>query len=247
MRLIIAGLLAAAAGCASTPAARPDTGRVLIFSGSTGYRHASIEAGAAAVAALARRDGFQVTATEDPAVFSTAGLRGYAVVVLLSTTTRKDDPASEWFAGERRTAFQSFVRGGGGVVAVHAAADSHYGWPWYGRLIGGRFASHPPGTPAGELAATGHRHPGTRTLPARFRRTDEWYAFGDYDPTSDLLVTLDPASIGAADVNPDPISWAREFEGGRVFYTAMGHTAESFSEPLFLQHLSGGLRWAARR
>ena len=85
------------------------------------------------------------------------------------------------------------------------------------------------------------------SAPARWQRTDEWYYFEDYDPVSTVLVTLDPASIGEADTNPNPVAWTRQINSGRVFYTAMGHTTESYSDPWFLAHLGGGLDWVLRR
>jgi hypothetical protein len=237
-------------GCAHSPP--PEIGRaaaahVLIFSHTTGYRRESIEPGVAAIRSIAERQGLAVTASEDPAVFSAAGLTGVAAIVLLSNTTDPKRPESEWLTGERRQALQDFVHRGGGVLAVHAAADSHYGWPWYGRMIGGRFERHPSGTPRGHVSILDPDHPSTRALPRQAGRIDEWYYFQDYDPTSRLLVMLDPASIGEKDVNPNPVSWARSFEGGRVFYTAMGHTSQSYSEPFFLEHLAGGLRWVLGR
>jgi type 1 glutamine amidotransferase len=216
-------------------AAAPTHGAILIYSGTTGYRHESIPAGIAAVTRLADARGLTVDASEDPAVFSTDRLKHYRAIVLLSCTTDPKNPASEWLTGSRRDALQRFVRSGGGILAIHAAADSHYHWPWYGKMIGGHFARHPAGTPTGTIRtlATGE----ART------RTDEWYYFDDYDPTSHLLVTLDPTSIGEADVNPNPMSWTRTVEGGRLFYTAMGHTKASYSEPWFLEHLGAGLDW----
>lgn len=245
MRLVVLALALLLLGAAPPPQA----GEVLIFSGTTGYRHESISAGVKAVADIARRQGLAVRATEDPSVFNPGGLSAVRVIVLLNSTTDPKSPASEWLTGERRAALQAFVRSGGGVVGVHAAADSHYGWPWYARLIGGRFARHPPGTPAGKLTLANRSHPANAGLPSTITRVDEWYEFADHDPSSHLLITLDPASIGIgeADVNPNPISWAREVEGGRVFYTAMGHTAESYSDPYVLRHLSNGLAWAARK
>lgn len=248
LRRICASFFAAAAltGC-ETLQPTLETPSVIIFSHSTGYRHASIEAGVAAVRAMAESKGYTVIASEDPSVFSDAGLAGVDAIVLVSTSTKPDDPESEWFTGDRRTAFEAFVRRGGGVVGIHAASDSHYHWPWYGRLIGGRFASHPPGTPTGTVRIVDHDHPSTAGLPQTLSRTDEWYYFDDYDPESRLLAVLEPASIGEKDVNANPMSWAREFEGGRVFYTAMGHTPESYAEPAFLKHLEGGLDWALGR
>ena len=225
-------------GGAAGALARPSRGAILIYSGTTGYRHESIPAGIEAITSIAKRRGLTVVSSEDPAVVSADNLNRFRAIVLLSTTTNPKDPASEWFVGDRRAALQRFVERGGGVLAIHAAADSHYNWPWYGKMIGARFARHPSGTPTGTIrtVATGE----TR------QRTDEWYYFDDFDPTSRLLVTLDPTSIGEKDVNPNPMSWTRTVGRGRVFYTAMGHTKESYSEPWFLGHIAAGLDWVLR-
>jgi type 1 glutamine amidotransferase len=227
--LVLIALLFAA------PAAAAPHGTILIYSGTTGYRHESIPAGIAAVTKLAKARGLTVEASEDPSVFATDRLKRYRAIVLLSCTTDPKNPASEWLTGSRRDALQGFLRSGHGILAIHAAADSHYHWPWYSKMIGGHFARHPTGTPTGTVRtlATGE----TRI------RTDEWYYFDDWDPTSHLLVTLDPTSIGEADVNPNPMNWTRKVEGGRVFYTAMGHTTASYSEPWFLKQLGAGLDW----
>jgi uncharacterized protein len=227
--------------------AAPAGPAILIFSGTTGYRHDSIPDGVKALTAIASRRGLSVVASEDPAVFSADSLRRFRAIVLLSCTTDPKNPASEWLVGARRDALQRFVRGGGGILAIHAAADSHYNWPWYGRLIGGRFASHPQGTPKGNVTVVAPADPAVRGLPRAVSRTDEWYYFQDYDPVSKVLVTLDPASIGEKDINPNPVAWTRQINQGRVFYTAMGHTKESYSEPFFLQHVANGLDWVLRR
>lgn len=241
MRRLIAVLALLITGSA-TPAA-PSRDAILIFSHTTGYRHDSIPAGIEAVGAMARRRGFAVVASEDPRLFSARSLNRFRIIVLLSTTTDPNNPASEWLANDRRMALQQFVARGGGILAVHAAADSHYHWPWYARLIGGRFARHPPGTPQGRLSIVNPSHPANRDLPRTVERTDEWYYFDDVDPTSVLLFTLDPGSIGEKDINPNPLVWVRDVDGGRLFYTAMGHTRESYSEPFFLRHLENGLDW----
>jgi type 1 glutamine amidotransferase len=249
VHLLLAAILALAAWPATAKVVEHDRGAILIFSHTTGYRHESIPAGIAAIRAMAKARGLAVVASEDPAMFDPGQLKSFRAVVLLSPTTDPKRPESEWLVGARRTAFQQFVRRGGGVVAIHAAADSHYHWPWYGRLIGGRFQRHPPGTPTGRVTLANPGHPANRGLPATAVRTDEWYYFDDFDPTSTVLMSLDPASIGEADVNPNPVSWARTVDGGRVFYTALGHTGESYSEPFFLKHVADGLDWvlAARR
>ena len=240
--LLLLSLLLAAPAAAQAPRSA-----ILIYSGTTGFRHDSITAGIEAVTAIASQRGLTVVASEDPAVFSASSLKRFRAIVLLSCTTDPKNAASEWLVGDRRTALQEFVHRGGGIVAIHAAADSHYHWPWYGKLIGGHFARHPQGTPTGTVRVAAVGDPAVAGLAVTQRRTDEWYYFDDYDPTSKLLITLDPASIGEADVNPNPVSWRREVEGGRVFYTAMGHTKESYSEPYFLRHVADGLDWVLRR
>ena len=242
MILLLLSLLVAAPA-----AAQAGRGAILIYSGTTGFRHDSIPAGIQAVTAIARQRGLSVVASEDPAVFSAGSLKRFRAIVLLSCTTDPKNPASEWLVGDRRTALQQFLRRGGGVLAIHAAADSHYHWPWYGHMMGGHFARHPPGTPTGAVRVIAPGDPAVAGLARSQRRTDEWYYFDDYDPTSKLLVTLDPASIGEADVNPNPVSWRRDVEGGRVFYTAMGHTKESYSDSWFLRHVADGLDWVLKR
>ena len=239
---IALGSFTAAAALASSPAAAAQK-RVLLFSHSTGYRHASIEPGVAALKQLGTARKIDVVASEDPNAFSDPGLKGYDAIIFLSTSTDPKKPESEWFQGARRTALQNFVRRGGGIVAIHAASDSHYHWDWYQRMIGGHFASHPEGTPEGEIHVEDRNHPSTARLPAKVKRVDEWYYFDDYNPKMKLLVTLDPKSIKQKDNNPNPVSWAHRYEGGRVFYTAMGHTVESYSDRNFLEHVAGGLNW----
>jgi len=229
-------------------AATPPPPEVLIFSHTTGFRHASIEPAVAAITAAATAKGYAVTASEDPALFDDAArLRRFKAIVLLSTTTKPKDPASEWLTGTRRDALQAFVRGGGGVVGIHGAADSHYGWDWYGRMIGARFARHPEGTPKGALTRAELDHPSIRHLPAAFEAVDEWYWFDDLDPRLRPLLLLDPASIGEKGANPRPIAWAHAFEGGRVFYTGLGHTSEAWSDPRVVGHVMGGLDWTIGR
>jgi uncharacterized protein len=248
LRLMRRLILLLIALCIAAPAiAQPSRGAILIYSGTTGFRHDSIPDAIRAVTAIAKRRGLAVVASEDPAVFSQDSLRRFRAIVLLSCTTDPKKPESEWLVGERRDALQAFVKRGGGIVAIHAAADSHYFWPWYGRLIGAHFTRHPPGTPTGIVSVVDRSHPAVSGLAKSIRRTDEWYYFDDYDPTSSLLVTLDPASIGEQDVNPNPMSWVREVDGGRVFYTAMGHTKLSYSDPWFLRHVGDGLDWVLRR
>jgi type 1 glutamine amidotransferase len=247
LRAIIIAFIGLAVVSTASAATAPRHKRALLFTHTTGYRHASIDPGAEAIIAMGKRQNISIVRSEDPDVFSNAALKNYDAIIFLSTTTDPKKPESEWFQGDRRTALQNFVHRGGGIVGIHGASDSHYHWPWYQQLIGGHFARHPQGTPTGDVKVLDRLHQSTKGLPAKITRTDEWYYFDDYNPEMHLLVTLDPRTIGQEDVNPNPMSWTHTFEGGRVFYTAMGHTNESYSEPNFMKHLAGGLNWVLKR
>lgn len=244
LTLVLIALTAFAGLASHAEARRKGPGTVLIVTHTTGFRHASIEPASAAIAAMAKEAGMTVETTDAPERFDRP-LDNVRVIVLVSTTTRRNQPDTEWVTGARRTAFQSFMRRGGGVLAIHGAADSHYGWDWYGRMIGARFARHPKGTPTGTLRRSPASHPAIDALPAEFKLTDEWYWLADVDPTLKPLLTLSPTSIGEPDTGPQPIAWAHAFEGGRVFYTALGHPPEAWQDPVVLNHVRGGLLWAA--
>jgi type 1 glutamine amidotransferase len=132
-------------------------------------------------------------------------------------------------------------------VGIHAAADTEHGWPWYGGLVGAYFASHPEPAQA-RIRVESRDHPSTRTLPDPWNRFDEWYDF-EQNPRSQgvtVLLALDEASYSGGQMGDDhPIAWYHEYDGGRAWYTAGGHTEDSFSEPAFLEHLLGGIRYAA--
>ncbi|HVR96271.1 MAG TPA: ThuA domain-containing protein [Thermoanaerobaculia bacterium] len=223
---------------AMEPQTRPD--RILVFSKTAGFRHSSIEPGIAAIRNLGAANGFEVDATEDARQLTPANLARYSAVVFLSTTGDVLDDAQQ-------AAFMAFIRRGGGYVGIHAAADTEYFWPWYGDLMGAYFARHPAPARA-RLRVENRNHPSTSALPDPWVRTDEWYDF-QRNPRSHgvtVLLTLDESSYPGGQMGSDhPIAWYHEFDGGRAWYTAGGHTDESFAEPDFLQHLLGGIRYAA--
>ena len=245
-RLSIALTTAVLVASLAAPAFARNKPHVLVYSGSTGYRHESIPAAVAAIKAIGEKAGYVVDATEDPDVFSAEKLAGYKVLVLVDDSTDPKNPDSEWFTGTRREALQGFLKAGKGVVALHAAADSHYNWGWYGQMIGGYFERHPKGTPKGVVTVVDAKHPATAKLPKTLERNDEWYYYKDFDPTVHVLITVDPATIGEGqpDVNPNPLVWYHNFGGGRVFYSALGHSNESWSEPYMVNLVSGALVWA---
>jgi type 1 glutamine amidotransferase len=234
----IACLLLATASRGPRPAAADASFAVLIFSRTLGYRHDSIPAGVAALRELGQAGGFSVDATENPAVFSDAGLAPYRAVVFLSTTGDVLDAAQQ-------AAFERYIRAGGGFVGVHAASDTEYDWPWYGGLLGAYFASH-PAVQTATLHVGEADHPSTKGLPASWLRRDEWYNFRQQPAGVRVLLRVDEASYSGGKMGAShPISWYHEYDGGRAWYTALGHTSSGFADPPFRAHLLGGIRWAA--
>ncbi len=214
---------------------------VLVFSKTAGYRHDSIPSGIAAIQALGEQNDFRVDASEDAAIFNDKDLAQYRVVIFLSTTGDILDPGQQ-------AAFEKFIRRGGGFVGIHSASDTEYDWPWYGGLVGAYFRRHPVIQPA-TLKVVDPSHRSTRHLPIEWKRTDEWYDFrDDLDPDIVVLIRIDESTYKGGRMGAvHPMAWHHAYDGGRAWYTAIGHTIESYKEPLFLEHLLGGITWAAAR
>ncbi|WP_327287006.1 ThuA domain-containing protein [Streptomyces sp. NBC_01198] len=214
--------------------------KVLVFSKTTGFRHDSIPAGIAAIQLLGQQNNFTVVATEDDSQFTDANLAQYAAVVFLSAT---GDPVS---TQAEKDAFQRYIEHGGGYVGVHAAADSGYSWSWYGDLVGAYFKQHPAIQPA-TVNIEEHTHPSTQGLPNSYTHTDEWYDF-QTNPRSKVhvLASVDDNSYTGSTMGADhPTTWCHNFDGGRAWYTGLGHTNESYTEANFLHLLLGGIQTAA--
>jgi type 1 glutamine amidotransferase len=215
--------------------------RLLVFSKTTGFRHASIKDGKIALQKLASEHNFAIDFTEDATVFTDANLARYAAVVFLLTT-------GEIFDNNQQAAFERYIRGGGGYVGVHSASDTEYDWPWYGGLLGSfidRIHKHSRVLKA-TLHVTDRAHQSTNMLPPLWIRTDEWYNFAS-NPREKvhILLTIDESTYEGGTMGVDhPIAWYHAYDGGRAWYTAMGHTSESYYEPLFLAHLWGGITYA---
>ncbi|MGW1722002.1 ThuA domain-containing protein [Streptomyces sp. NPDC002306] len=210
--------------------------RLLVYTRTTDYHHDSIPDAVAAVRAFG---GFETDHTEDPAALERP-LDAYAAVVFLSTSGEVLTPA-----GRERLA--QYVEAGGGFAGVHAAACTEYGWPYYGELLGARFARHPEYQP-GRVVVEDREHPATRPLPAVWEFTDEWYDFRT-NPRAGVrvLARADESSYAGGGMGDDhPLVWCREQGLGRVFYTALGHSSAAWLDPDFLAQLRGGIAWAAR-
>jgi len=232
---------------------------VLVFSKTAAFRHSAIPNALAAIRKLGQENNFTVDATEDASLFTDAFLSRYDLVVFNSTT-------GDVLNDDQQAAFERFIQAGNGYAGIHSATDTEYGWPWYGRLTGAYFRNHPNGTPTATVVVEDATKVSTSHLPARWTRVDEWYNFQgitnpvvngggtDVSPRTQtpihVLLTVDESTYAEADgsdgVDDDhPIAWCKRYDGGRMFYTALGHTEASYTDANFLKHLLGGMDTAA--
>ena len=213
--------------------------RALVFSKTAGFRHQAIPDGVVALKKLGQTHVFSVHTTEDANYFKDENLEKFDVIILMSTT-------GTIFNEEQKAAFQKFVRSGKGVVGIHSATDTEYDWPWYNQLIGAYFLAHPKQQTL-RLEVVDSNHPATWHLPKNWLWTDELYEFRNINPNIKVLLNADESTYQVAKGNGanHPMAWYHEFDGGRVFYTALGHVESAYEDPDFLKHLYGGIWYAA--
>ena len=212
--------------------------KVLVISKTVGFRHSCIPNGNAAIMKLGLENGFQVDTTSVGDRFTDDKLKDYSAVIFLNTTMDVLDRYQE-------IAFERYIQSGGGYVGVHAAADTEYGWAWYGELVGAYFKSH-PATQEAKFTITDRSFPATSFFQDTvWTRVDELYNFYNMNPDVNVILTVDESSYeGGENGNYHPMAWYHEYDGGRAFYTALGHTEESYEEEHYLQHLSAGIAYA---
>ncbi|MDB5116514.1 MAG: Crp/Fnr family transcriptional regulator [Mucilaginibacter sp.] len=223
---------------------RPRPPRVLIYTKAAGFQHASIPVAEAAILKLAAQNHFIAEMSGDPADFNDDNLKKYKAVIFVSTT------GNTLPGEEQRAAFKRYIEAGGGYVGIHAATDANYDWPWYRDLAGAWFKGHPAQQMA-TLTVVDSTTIATKMLPHIWKRVDEWYHFKELPKDVHVLITFDESSITykpneeALKMGANhPMAWWHDFDGGRAFYTELGHTDESYSDPLYLQHLLGGIQYA---
>jgi type 1 glutamine amidotransferase len=214
-----------------------------VFSKTLGFRHANIPLGIESIRQLGKDQGFAVDATEDSNAFTAENLARYRTVVFLSTT-------GDVLNGSQQHAFKDYVLDGGGFVGIHGALFGPLAceseWAWYGELCCASFKNHSAVVPA-TVRIEDRSNPSTADQPETWTRTDEWYNYeGKPRTCAHVLATLDESTYQGGTVGPDhPIAWCKRVGKGIMWYTAMGHTEESFREPLFLKHIEGAIALAA--
>ncbi|WP_245949321.1 ThuA domain-containing protein [Lutibacter citreus] len=215
---------------------------VLVFSKTSGWRHKSIETGQEQIKKWGAKENWKVRLTEKTADISNANLKDVEVLIFLNTTLEVLDKDS-------REALKKYINNGGGFVGIHSATDTEYNWPWYHQMIGAQFINHPKTQTATMDVNHTCNHPSIKHFEDTFTVKDEWYNFKDEVlPRVNVLLTLDESSYEGKQMEKNhPIAWYQYYEGGRIFYTGMGHTKEIFFNPVYIKHVVAGVNWAASR
>jgi len=215
--------------------------KVLVFSKTKGFHHSSIAIGNTAIIKLGAENNFDVDTTTDASKFTLNNLKQYSAIVFLSTTGL----ASQLFTEDQKTALMKYMEQGGGYMGIHAATDCCYDWPWYGKMSGAYFKGHP----AQQEAVVDVVDPNTiatKFLPKEWKRKDEWYTFKDMATDLHVILKIDESTYKhtGLDMGDHPMAWYHDYDGGRAFYTELGHVDESYTDPLYLQHILGGIQYA---
>jgi len=231
------------------PLAAGDAGpAVLVYTkNGKGFVHDNIVVCADAIRQLGQAHGFTVDVSSNATVFADDQLKKYRALIFDNTNNKVFDTE------EQKAAFQRYIRAGGGFVGIHSACGSEREWPWFWQLIGGTFKVHPKFQPF-TVKVLDRQHPSTAAYPAEtFTWSDEFYFLEKMPDDLHILLAGDLAKLEFPDKAKfrtdkygdwHPLAWCHEFDGGRAWYTALGHKKEAYADPLFQQHLLGGIRWA---
>jgi hypothetical protein len=220
---------------------------VLVFSKTAGFRHESISSGLKMLFDQSKKQNWVITATENSGLLRDDFLSKFDVVVFLN-------PTGDAICADGQAAFEKFMKSGKGFVGIHAAADCEYEWPFYGKLVGGYFKTHPVSQEA-TVVFENFDHPAMKPFKGMKSYTtyDEWYTFKE-NPRShvNVLATIDESSIKKYEndnwkMGDHPIIWWSEKDGIRSFYTGFGHTHESFQDKYIIEHITNAVNWAVRR
>ncbi|HEX6682134.1 MAG TPA: ThuA domain-containing protein [Candidatus Limnocylindrales bacterium] len=213
--------------------------KVLVFTRTAGTPVASTSAGVEAIRQLGNELRFSTHVTADPSKFDEAHLKQFRVVVFINTT-------GDVLTDAQQAAFEAYFRDGGGFVGVHAAIEAEPAWTFLTEALGARAAGAVTARPA-TIKVADRVHPASANLPERWNRTDRWYNYtANVRGFSHVLSTVDESTYAGGTMGFDhPITWCKDYQGGRSFYTGLGGTVSSFFEPLFLRHLGGAIGWAA--
>jgi type 1 glutamine amidotransferase len=211
------------------------------------YVHANIPYAIAAIQKMGEENGFAVDVSDDPATFTDNNLAQYDALIFANSNNEAFNTEAQ------RQALQNYIHNGGGFVGIHSASGSERTWPWFSALLGGNFERHAPQQDF-TVNVVDRGHPSTAFLPEKWEIvSDECYYQDELSPGIHVLLAVDLNTIedqgkveypGTIFADRFPLAWYQEFEGGRSWYTALGHRPEEYSDPMFVRHILGGIQWA---
>jgi len=212
---------------------------VLVITETKGFVHKSINAGLDLIKSLGDDNKFNVYFSNSSDVIIEENLENISSIIFLNTT-------GDILNLRQQEVMEKFIRGGKGYVGIHSATDTEYDWKWYGGLVGAYFKNHPIGTAKAKINTINSQHISTKHLEKDWEIRDEWYDFYNINPNINVLLNLDESSYsGGQHGDNHPITWFHEYEGGRSFYTGLGHLSEIYSDARFINLLRGGILYAS--
>lgn len=216
---------------------------VLVYTkNGKGYVHENIAAASAAIQQLGKEYGFKVDVSDKPSDFTEENLKKYALLIFNNTNNEVFD------TDEQKVALMRYVQAGGGFVGLHSATGTERQWPWFKRLIGASFLRHAKHQAFNEIIID-DTHPSTSFLPKIWERKDECYFFKEFNPDIQVLIVHDLAPLDDNDKptyyggTSSPSVWCHRFDGGRQWYTSLGHDSATYAAPEFQKHIMGGIIW----
>lgn len=220
--------------------------RILIYTkNGEGYVHENIDKSVATLQILCAEEKIETEVADDPGVFTPKNLARFDAVFFSNSNNEGFDTE------EQKRAFQNFCRSGKGFGALHSANATEREWPWYWSLVGGKFVRHAPFQKF-DVVVVDSNHPSTSVLPNRWTIEDECYYSFQLNPDIKILLAADMGTVedegkeeypGETFGNYFPLAWYHTFEGGRQWYSALGHDPDFYDNELFRAHLKGGVLW----
>ena len=211
---------------------------VLLITETKGWVHDSIESGIDLIVDIGDKKNFNVYHSDDSKVITSENLKEFNSIIFLNTT-------GDILNNYEQKVMENFIKNGKGFVGVHAASDTEYEWQWYGDLVGAYFMNHSDVFDR-KLFTVDNTHIMTEHLNPEWNIVDEWYNFKYISDNINVLLKLDETSYeGGEHPHNQPITWYQEYDGGRSFYTALGHVKEVFKDERFIELLEKGILYAS--
>jgi type 1 glutamine amidotransferase len=233
---------------------------ILIFTkNGKGYVHENIAASITALQKIGNQLKFNVDTTTNASIFTEESLKKYDAVIFSNTNNDVFDTEPQ------KIAFMRYIQAGGGFMGIHSAAGTERNWKWFKLMLGATFLRHPPYQPF-TVHVLNKEHPATKNLAAKWDTKDECYYFKEFNPSIKILLFSDISTIVENNeapstdstvrpkyIKPDvfgnryPAAWCNEFDGGKIWYTALGHNKEDYANSNYLAHLLEGLKWVTAK